>query len=135
MIKNCKVKQVTSANKLYLFVGLMSILFIIILEAFCIYEFKINSYDELGLILLLQIPVLMCLLMSTTLKDYMHREIFNLYLAELNSGLDIDYIKDNYIIVNINEYFVLFVEKDDENLYYVWKLFHDDNLYRLYVNF
>lgn len=133
MKENYKVKKVNSANKFYLFAGIISIILLIFLEIISI-RWIILNHDDKWLIILLQIPALLCLAMSTTIKDYKQRRQFNLYLGELHK-VDIRHIKDNFKIVEINESYVLFVEKPDEYLYDIWKIFNDNNLYRLYTQF
>lgn len=131
-----KTKEVYSANKLYLFCGLLSVLMIIILE-FVVIRKIIISDDKIGacyFAIFLQVPVLLCLLLSTTIGDYIHRVKFNIYYCKLENGIDIEYIRENYCIKDINEKCMLFVDKGNEHNFCVWKLFQGyDSLYQVEI--
>ena len=120
-----KTKEVYSANKLYLFCGLLSVSMIIILEFVAIREIIIadDKIEACCLAIFLQVLVLLCLLLSTTIGDYIHRVKFNIYYCKLENGIDIEYIRENYYIEDINEKCVLFVDKENDRNFCVWKLF------------
>lgn len=74
---------------------------------------------------------MICLLFTTMIGDYIHREKFNIYYCKLENGIDIDYIKENYCIADINESCVLFVDKGNYHNFCVWKLMQGyDSLYQ-----
>lgn len=128
-----KTKEVYSANKLYLFFGLLSVSMIIIMEFVAIREIIIadDKIEACCLAMFLQVPVLLCLLLSTTIGDYIHRVKFNIYYCKLENGIDIEYIRENYYIEDINEKCVLFVDKENDRNFCVWKLFQGyDFLYQ-----
>lgn len=120
-----KVKEVQSANVWYLILGIAAVVGIILLEICSIREFIISSDKgaTLIMIILLQLPVLICLQFVTLITDWIHREKFDLYYCELNNGTDIDYIKGNYVIKEINDRGVLFVKKEDVKNYNTWSIF------------
>ena len=125
-----KTKEVWSANKWYLFFGILFVIMIILLEICAIRQFFITDTEEvLVLFFLLQLPVMLCLLLTTMIGDYIHREKFNIYYCKLENG--IDYIKENYCIEDINESCVLFVDKGNDHNFCVWKLMQGyDSLYQ-----
>ena len=91
-----------------------------------------NRYRRsISAVFLLQLPVMLCLLLTTMIGDYIHREKFNIYYCKLENGIDIDYIKENYCIEDINESCVLFVDKGNDHNFCVWKLMQGyDSLYQ-----
>ena len=107
-----KTKEVWSANKWYLFFGILFAIMTILLEICAIRQFFIIDIEEaLVLFFLSQLPVMLCLLLTTMIGDYIHREKFNIYYCKVENDIDIDYIKENYCIEDINENCVLFVDK------------------------
>ena len=127
-----KTKEERQDNKWYLFFGILFVIMIILLEICAIRQFFITDTDEaLELFFLLQLPVMLCLLLTTMIGDYIHREKFNIYYCKLENGIDIDYIKENYCIEDINESCVLFVDKGNDHNFCVWKLMQGyDSLYQ-----
>ena len=127
-----KTKEVWSANKRYLFFGILFVIMIILLEICAIRQFFVTDMEEaLVLLFILQLPVMICLLLTTMIGDYIHREKFNIYYCKLENGIDIDYIKENYCIEDINESCVLFVDKSNDHNFCVWKLMQGyDSLYQ-----
>lgn len=127
-----KTKEVWSANKWYLFFGILFVVMIILSEIGAIRQFFVTDIEEaLVLFLILQLPVMICLLLTTMIGDYIHREKFNIYYCKLENGIDIDYIKENYCIEDINENCVLFVDKSNDYNFCVWKLMQGyDSLYQ-----
>lgn len=100
----------------------------VLLETCAIREFFVSDIEQaLGLLFILQLPVIICLLLTTMIGDYIHREKFNIYYCKLENGIDIDYIKENYCIEDINESCVLFVDKGNDHNFYVWKLIQGYN--------
>lgn len=91
-----------------------------------------NRYGRsISAVFLLQLPVMVCLLLTTMIGDYIHREKFNIYYCKLENGIDIDYIKKNYCIEDINESCVLFVDKGNDHNFCVWELMQGyDSLYQ-----
>lgn len=127
-----KTKEVWSANKWYLFFGILFVIMIILLEICTIRQFFVTDIEEaLILLFILQPPVILCLLFTTMIGDYIHREKFNIYYCKVENGIDIDYIKENYCIEDINESCVLFVDKGNDHNFCVWKLMQGyDSLYQ-----
>lgn len=127
-----KTKEVWSANKWYLFLGILFVVMFILLEMGAIRQFFVTDIKEaLVLLLILQLPAMICLLLTTMIGDYIHREKFNIYYCKLENGIDIDYIKENYCIEDINESCVLFVDKCNDHNFCVWKLMQGyDSLYQ-----
>lgn len=127
-----KTKEVWSANKWYLFFGILFVIMFILLEICAIRQFFVTDTAEaLVLLFILQLPAMFCLLLTTIIGDYIHREKFNIYYCKLENGIDIDYIKENYCIEDINESCVLFVDKDNDHNFCVWKLIQGyDSLYQ-----
>ena len=94
---------------------------IILLEMCAIRQFFVTDIEEaLVLLFILQLPAMICLLFTTMIGDYIHREKFNIYYCKLENGIDIDYIKENYCIADINESCVLFVDKGNYHNFCVW---------------
>ncbi len=127
-----KTKEVRSANKWYLFYGIFFVIMFILLEICAIRQFFVTDTEEaLVLLFILQLPAMFCLLLTTMIGNYIHREKFNIYYCKLENGIDIDYIKENYCIEDINESCVLFVDKDNDHNFCVWKLIQGyDSLYQ-----
>lgn len=127
-----KAKEVWSANERYLFFGILFVIMIILLEICAIKQFFVTDTEEaLVLLFILQLPAIICLLFTTMIGDYIHREKFNIYYCKLENGIDIDYIKENYCIEDINESCVLFVDKGNDHNFWVWKLIQGyDSLYQ-----
>lgn len=121
-----------SANKWYLFFGILFVIMIILLEMCAIRQFFVTDTEEaLMLLFILQLPAMICLLFTTMIGDYIHREKFNIYYRKVENGIDIDYIKENYCIEDINESCVLFVDKGNDHNFCVWKLMQGyDSLYQ-----
>lgn len=118
-----KTKEVWSANNWYLFYGIIFICLIIALEGCVIREFFVSPINEaMGIAVILQLPCLICLLFTSLIGDWKHRSKFNLYYCKLATGVDIDYIKENFSIEDIDSNAVLFVEKKDSHNFYTWKL-------------
>ncbi len=127
-----KTKEVWSANKWYLFFGVLVTILTLLLEVSTISNFiTSNSKIEAGvLLLILQIPAMFCLLLTTMINDYIHRVKFNIYCCKLED-MDITYIRENYCIEDIDERYVLFVDKENDYNFSVWKLLHGcDSLYQ-----
>lgn len=123
-----KVKEVWSANGWYLFYGILFVVLILLLEFCVVRQFFISPIDEaIGLAVLLQLPCLICLLLTTMIGDWIHRTKFNLYYCRLENGIDIDYIKENYSVEDINSNGVLFVDKGNSHNFCVWKLLQGYN--------
>lgn len=117
-----KTKEVWSANKWYLFTGILFAIMIILMEICAIRQFFITDIEEaLPLFFIGQLVVMPCLLVTTGIGDYIHRVKFNIYYCKLENGIDIDYIKENYCIEDINENCVLFVDKGNNHNFHVWK--------------
>lgn len=127
-----KTKEVWSANKWYLFFGILFVVMFILLEMGVIRQFFVTDIEEaLVLLFILQLPAMICLLSTTMIGDYIHRKKFNIYYCKLENGIDIDYIKENYCIEDINESCVLFVDKGNDHNFCVWKLLQGyDSLYQ-----
>ena len=126
-----KTKEVWSANKWYLFFGILFVVMTILLEIGAIRQFFVIGTEEaLVLFFILQLPAMICLLLTTMIGDYIHREKFNIYYCKLENDIDIDYIKENYCIEDINENCILFVDKGNNHNFCVWKLIQGyDSLY------
>lgn len=129
-----KVKEVCSANGWYLAYGVLFLILPFLLEFCAIRNFFIKSITEaIALAVVLQFPCLLCFALSCVmLDDWVHRGKFNLYYCELGNDLDIDYIKKNYCIEDINAYGVLFVDKENSSKFSSWKMFQVyDSLYEI----
>ena len=112
--------------------GILFAIMTILLEICAIRQFFITDIEEvLVLLFLSQLPVMLCLLLTTMIGDYIHREKFNIYYCKVENDIDIDYIKENYCIEDINENCVLFVDKGNDHNFCVWKLIQGyDSLYQ-----
>ena len=121
-----------SANKWYLFFGILFVIMIILLEICAIRQFFVTDTEEaLVLLFILQLPAMICLLFTTMMGDYIHREKFNIYYCKVKNGIDIDYIKENYCIEDINESFMSCLDKGNDHNFCVWKLMQGyDSLYQ-----
>ena len=130
-----KTKEVWSANGWYLFLGIVSVLIICMLEGYAIREFFVSSFeDAIVSAFFIQLPCLMCLLFTTLIGCWMHRKKFILYYCKLEKGIDIDYIKENYSVEDINSNGVLFVDKGHSHDFDVWNLLQGYNsLYEIEV--
>ena len=118
-----KTKEVWSANGWYLFLGIVSVLIICMLEGCAIREFFVSSFeDAIVSAFFIQLPCLMCLLFTTLIGCWMRRKKFTLYYCKIEKGIDIDYIKENYSVEDINSNGVLFVDKDHSYDFVVWRL-------------
>lgn len=127
-----KTKEVWSANKWYLFFGVLFAILAMLLELSAITNFigTDKKVEAIALFLILQIPAMFCLLLTTMIKDYIHRVKFNIYCCKLED-MDITYIRENYCIEDIDERYVLFVDKENDYNFSVWKLLHGcDSLYQ-----
>lgn len=128
-INNSKIEieEVESANKLYLLFGMVYAILFVILEFVSIREFFVssNTGEALGMFAVVQLPGIITLVGANVLiNSYIHRKKFNLYCCNLENGIDIEYIKENYYIKNINEEKIFFIDKNSENNYNSWKLMH-----------
>lgn len=109
-----KTKEVWSANNWYLFWGMVFICLIIALEGCAVRELFIAPINEaIGVAIILQLPCFLCLWFTTLIRDWKYRKKFTLYYCKLETGVDIDHIKKNYLVVDINSNGVLFVKKED----------------------
>lgn len=129
-----KTKEVWSANKWSLIYGISSVIMIALLEFTAIRGLFVfdDKKEVVGSLFVLQLPVLIFLLLTTAIGDYIHRTKFNIYCCELENGIDIDYIKENYCIEDINESYVLFVDKENDHNFGTWKLMQGyDSLYQV----
>ena len=89
-----KTKEVWSANKWYLFFGILFVIMIILLKMCAIRQFFVTDTEEaLVLLFILQLPAMICLLFTTMIGDYIHREKFNIYYCKVENGIDIDISK------------------------------------------
>jgi hypothetical protein len=125
-----KACTVVSASKKYLWLGIMFAAFAVILEIMAWVVVK-----EIGVSLILQIPVSICLLFTSTVVDWFNRDEFTMYFARFSDDVSLSYIKENYAIVEIDAHAVLFVDPKDELLYNSWKLYNGDSLYKLEVDY
>lgn len=76
-----KTKEVWSANKWYLFFGILFVIMIILLEICAIRQFFVTDMEEaLVLLFILQLPVMICLLLTTMIGDYIHRDMFRIFV-------------------------------------------------------
>ena len=123
-----KTCTVMSASKKYLWLGILFATFAVILEVMAWVVVK-----EIGVSLILQIPIALCLLFSSTVMDWFNRDEFTMYFARFSDDVSLSYIKENYTIVEIDAHAVLFVDNEDEALYTTWKLYNGDSLYKLEV--
>lgn len=131
-----KNKEVWSANKWYLIVGIIFALMTILLETVSIKTFFLASSNDKThafiLTILQQIPVFVCALYANMISDYVHRVKFNIYYCKLENGIDINYIKENFCITWINEHGVLFVDKENAQNFCIWKKLQGyDSLYQI----
>lgn len=125
-----KTCTVVSADAKYLWLGIMFACFAIMMEVVAWAVVK-----EFGVSLILQIPVAFCLLLSSTIKDWVERDEFTMYFARFSDDVSLSFIKENYRIVEIDAHAVLFVESHHESLYNSWKLYNGDSLYKLEVDY
>lgn len=135
--KNIKTVEVSSASRKHLTYGIISILLIIAIEIGCIYGYMTRPMTEaIPFMFTMQIIVLFLAAMSaTTISAWKHKSKFNLYFCRLSQDIDIGYIKKNYSIQEIDEYAVLFIDKQDIHKYMDWNLFQDHNtLYSVEVD-
>ncbi len=123
---NIKRVNVCSANKFYLFGGIIFIALIICLEIVSISQFFTDNklINSISIAVLLQIPALLCILGSTMLIDYIHRQNFFIYCCELNDNTNISYIKNKYNVKLISTNYIIFVDNKDSHNFNVWNLFY-----------
>ncbi len=123
-----KTKEVWSANNWYLFWGIAFVCLIIVLEGCAVRELFVAPISEaIGVAAILQLPCLLCLLFTSLIGDWKHRKKFTLYYCKLETGVDIDYIKKNYSVEDVNSNGVLFVEKEDSSNFCSWRLLQGYN--------
>lgn len=121
---NTQTKEVWSANGWYLFCGIISCLMLVLTEGCIVREFFIKPFEEaIIMALVMQLPCLLLLAMTTSIKDWIRRKKFNLYYCKLETGTDIDYIKENYSVKDISPRGILFVEKEDSLNFQTWNLY------------
>ena len=117
-----KSVEVWSATKSYLIQGILGVVFAVLLELLAIRQIVIGPKSEgIGLAIILQLPVLICLLLSSLIRNYKYRKKFNLYYCELDNA-DIKEIKRDYYICEICGHAVLFCEKKDIHNYSIYKI-------------
>ena len=127
-MQKVKTKEVWSANNWYLFFGVIFICLIIALESCAVRQFFVSSISEaIALAIVIQLPCLICLLFTTLIGDWKHRTKFTLYYCKLETGVDIDHIKKNYSVEDINSDGMLFVKKEDSHNFSSWKLLQGYN--------
>lgn len=79
-----KIKEVWSANKWYLFFGILFVIMIVLLEMGAIRQFFVTDMEEaLVLLFILQLPAMICLLLTTMIGDYIHREKIQYLLLQI----------------------------------------------------
>ena len=140
MCKDIKIKvaEVQSATISYLIIGVFAIVFAIATETIVPIFLLCNNHsigECIGLMVILQFPVMVfSLLFSTSIKYWRNRTKFKLYFCRFDSGIDINYIRENFYIADIDSHAVLFVDKEDQRNYLTWKLYQGyDSLYKTEV--
>jgi len=122
-------KEVCTANNLYLFLGVISITLITIIECLVIRNFFVKPIDEAILLaILLQLPCALCSLFAILIHAWKYRTDFTIYYSKMETGVDIDYIKENYCVKDIDMYGIVFVKKEDSGNFDIWEIFqgYDD---------
>lgn len=121
-MEKVKVTQVQSATLKYLIIGIVAALVMLAFEIVipCILYWQKRD-DILGIFIIMQMPALIALLFTTFIKDWKNREVFNLYFVRLQDA-NTAYIKENFFIVQIDNYGILFVEEKDYHNYHIWRI-------------
>ena len=114
-------KTVVSATKTYLITGIIAVVLAVCLELSGMYAF-FKSYSNIGIIFLLQLPVLITLPFILLIKEYYQATEFTIYFAGIDKLVDLSWIKLNYQIVAIDSEGVVFVKPEDYSNYLTWKV-------------
>lgn len=126
-------KNVVSATKYNLIMGIIFVIMILMLEFACVYNFMTgdNLSENISISIFLNITIIpICYLVASCLfKTYKNRKYFNIYAIELNNNVDIDDLKNRYYICDITEKGILYIEKDD------YEAFSDFKFSRRDVNY
>ncbi len=125
--KSCRI---VSASAKYLWLGLLFLGFAIVMEILAW-----GVVNDVGVALILQLPVALCFLLSSSIIDWFNREEFTLYFAKVEDNISLKFIKDNFEIVDINDYAILFVDMDKTHLYNSWKLYNSESIYKIEVDY
>lgn len=119
-----KIKEVESAHKGYLIMGIICILTFI--TQIIIVVSQIKDFRLGALIFTELISSLLLFLGYNLIKLNIKRTSFYLYLSELNNDTDIEYIRKTFEIIKINENYVLYINKYDLKAYNIWRLWYSD---------
>lgn len=114
-------KTVVSATKAYLIAGIVAIVLASCLELSGLYAFLSDS-SNIGIIFIIQLPVLMTVPFILLIKDYRHATEFIIYFADIDKIVDISWIKSNYHITAIDSEGIVFVKPEDYSNYLTWKV-------------
>lgn len=120
-----KIKEVESAHKGYLIMGIICVLTFVIAQIIIVVS-EIKDFRLGSLIFAELISLLLLFLGYSLIKLNIKRTSFYLYLSELNNDTDIEYIKKTFEIVKMNEDYILYINKYDLEAYNIWKLWYSD---------
>lgn len=125
-----KTFEVESADKIYFWTGISSLILLFILESVVIREFLTAELGEaLAISFIMQIPAFLLITFISCINDYRTRKKFLIYVEPLNNHTNINYVKENYCIIKINSEKVAYVKPEDYKLYLTWNVFHEIDLY------
>lgn len=129
-ISKYKTHTFESTNDFYLILGIIAVVFVILFELIALFVVPI------GWSVLLQIPVICCGFVISLLFDWIKRRNFTIYLVNKKQDPSIEFINEQYIIVDVNQDIIVFVLEEDFDAYKSWKKLQKyDNLYKFEVDY
>lgn len=122
-INNIEAREVCTANEIDLFVGVTFFILAIIIEITVVSKVFIYPIKEiLPCVIIYRLLALDILWISVCeIKNWFHRIKFTIYHCKINNELDIDYIKENFLICEIDENNIEFTNKENKNNYSIFK--------------
>lgn len=117
------VKEVYSSNLHSLVLGIILIVMLLLLEFVAIKTllYPLKPEDRITIPVLYQIPIIICFILTReVIRNYIHREKFNLYYCDFNDDININYIENNYCIYMIDKIEILFVGNNDTRKFNLW---------------
>lgn len=123
-------KEVESAGISCLVVGIIISIFAVVSQSlvfireFVLYKF---IFSEMCTLIFTIIAVLL-------IKLWIQRINFTLYCCVLNDDIDFNYIRKVHKIVDINDKYIVFINRKDLGPYNIWKFIYGDRGNKVFVN-
>lgn len=125
-----KTHTFESTNNSYLILGIIAVVFVVLFELIALLAVPV------GWFVLLQVPVICCGFIISLLFDWIKRRDFNIYLVNKNQDPSIEFIKEHYIVVDVNQDLIVFILEEDWEAYKSWKKLQKyDNLYKFEIDY